>query len=138
MARVLVIEDEPGIAMVLREVLREEGHNVITVPNGVSGLERLRRAPVPEIVLVDLVMPRMNGRAVVEAMRSDPMLQDIPVIIITGSLPCAENLPPEGSYQAFISKPFDLTDVLETVHSLLDSRYSSSTVAGSYLPLHGT
>ena len=120
MARVLVIEDEPSIAMILDEVLSNDGHEVARASNGRSGLEKLSRGPAPEIVLLDLHLPVMNGRAVIEAIRSDPKLGRIPVIIITGSIPTPNNLPSEETYQALIPKPFDLDDVVSTVKKLLE------------------
>ncbi|MCL6559202.1 MAG: response regulator [Firmicutes bacterium] len=118
MALVLVIDDEPNIALVLKIALSDEGHEVITVPNGPAGLERLQRKPLPEIVLVDLLMPGMTGRTVIETMYANPELRDIPVLIITGSLPGSHNLPPRNYYRDLICKPFDLKKVIDTVEVL--------------------
>lgn len=120
MARVLVIDDEPNIAKVLKEALSGEGYDVMTAHNGLSALELLGREPA-DIVLADLLMPGATGRVVVENMRSKPKLRDIPVVIVSGSVPGSKEFPPEGTYQAFISKPFDLTDVIETVQTLLEA-----------------
>lgn len=118
MVRVLVIEDEPTINMILDIALSEEGYQVITAPDGLTGLELMQRQPLPEIVLVDLLMPGISGKTVVKTMSSHAELRKIPVVIISGSLPSSENLPPKGSYQALISKPFDLTEVIDLVGSL--------------------
>ncbi|MHB1418603.1 MAG: response regulator [Bacillota bacterium] len=124
MARVMVIEDEPNIAMVLEEALTDDGHEVTTALNGFTGLKRMREIPQPDIVLLDLLMPVMDGRAVIETMRSEPALRSIPVIIISGSLPGTHCYPPEGSYQAILCKPFDLLEVLAIVHSFTTERES--------------
>lgn len=118
MANVLVIEDHPQIRMILDLILSENGHSVCLVSNGKMGLERLYMEPQPEVVLVDLNMPSMSGRELVRLMRDDGRLKDIPVVIISGSFPTPDIMPPEGSYQAFIMKPFDLTDILMTVKRL--------------------
>lgn len=118
MARVLIIEDEPAIALVLQELLTDEGHEVTTALDGLAGLERLRHEPTPGIVLVDLFMPGMSGRDVVQSMRADEQLNAVPVVIITGAVPDPRDFPPEGSYQALLPKPFDLEDVIEKVKNL--------------------
>lgn len=117
MPRVLIIEDEPGITMVLTELLSEHGHEVITAHNGKNGLDMLK-VYTPDIIFVDLQMPEMNGRMVVEIMQSDARLRTIPVVIMTGSVLNADILPPRGSFRAIIGKPFDLRDILTHVDSL--------------------
>ncbi|HEY3316201.1 MAG TPA: response regulator [Bacillota bacterium] len=118
MALVLVVEDEPNIAMILEEVLGDEGHTVVTAGDGSSALKRLSQAPTPEIALIDLCMPVVSGREVIEAIRSDPGLRGLPVVVISGAVPTPEVLPPKGSYQAYLAKPFSLKSVIETVQGL--------------------
>lgn len=119
MARILIIDDEPAIAMVLEAALGDEGHDVITASDGLAGIERLRQGQTPDVVLVDLYMPRMSGRDLVVAMRADPALREIPVVLVTGAVPRPEDYPPEGAYQALITKPFDVADVIEKVEGRL-------------------
>lgn len=123
MARVLVIEDRPTVAMVFEVALTDEGHKVDVAYNGKTALKILSLEPRPDIVFVDLHMPDISGRQVVETMYADTELRKIPVVIVSGSIPSPENLPPEGSYQAFIGKPFDLDEVFETVERLTDTPY---------------
>jgi CheY-like chemotaxis protein len=117
-ANVLVIEDQASIGMVFNVILSDEGHKVDVVRDGKAGLKRLAQEPKPDIVLVDLLMPGMSGREVVETMRRDSRTQDIPVIIISGCIPGSEEMPPAGSYSAFIGKPFDILDITATVGKL--------------------
>lgn len=120
MARVLIIEDEPEIAMILKEVLTEEGYEVTAVSDGVSGLKHLRDYPHPEIVLMDLFIPGISGKGVIEAMRTDPELMEIPVVVMTGAVPTLRDFPDVINYQALLSKPFDLAEVIRIVHQLTD------------------
>lgn len=124
MAKVLIIEDEPSIALILTELLRGEGHETVTATNGAAGLEALVQPPLPDVVLLDLFMPGVDGRAVLESMRSDGGLADIPVILITGAVPSATDFPPRGAYQHLIQKPFNLNDVAEAVRTWADRRAS--------------
>jgi CheY-like chemotaxis protein len=118
MAHVLVIEDRRSIGMIFYMALTEENHTVNVVTDGASGLAAMSREPAPDVVILDLNMPGISGREVVETMRRDPSLQHIPVIIVSGSVPSADILPAQGSFQAFIEKPFDLNDIITTVEKL--------------------
>jgi CheY-like chemotaxis protein len=123
MALVMVMEDNPDIAFVLKIALTEEGNEVISAPNGFAGLERLKQSPTPEIVFVDLKMPDISGRAVIEKMYSNPKQKNIPVVIMSGSLPETSKLPPKDSYNAFLSKPFDLEEAIDLVETLTNNKY---------------
>ena len=85
MTTVLVVDDEPLIAMALQAALEDENYCVITAANGRQGLERLAVTRA-DVVLLDMMMPVMNGRAMLQAMATDPNLRDIPVIVVS-SLP---------------------------------------------------
>lgn len=132
-ARVLVIEDEPNIALVMKIALSDEGHEVTTVLNGMAGLEQLERAPAPEIVFSDLYMPGISGRAVIETMHANPELKDIPVVIITGSIPGLNDFPPRESYSALLSKPFDLEEIIKMVDVLTKAGKQFGTLSSPKL-----
>lgn len=121
MACVLVVEDEPTIAMVLQELLREAGHQVITAHNGAEALQALQATPCPDIMLLDLFLPDTTGRDLLQKARNLESFRDRPVVLITGAVPCPEDFPPEGAYQALIAKPFELDEVLQTVARLVPS-----------------
>ncbi len=119
MATILVVEDEFGIAEVLASALTDAGHNVLTAINGRHGLERLKESQ-PELVLLDFMMPVLDGPAMVRAMRTDPEVRAVPIIIMS-SLPesvIAEAV--SGMYNGFIRKPFRLRVVNEMVNRLLN------------------
>lgn len=120
MARILVIDDEATILLVLQEVLEDEGYEVNTASNGLEGLEVLGQGPPPDVILVDLVMPGMGGREFIRLFRSNPPRSGIPVILITGALPNTEDFPVAGSYQDVISKPFDILDIILKVNRMLN------------------
>ena len=72
MTTVLVVDDEPLIAMALEAALEDAGYRVATAANGRQGLERLAEGPRPDLVLLDMMMPVMNGPAMLAAMATDP------------------------------------------------------------------
>ncbi len=119
MARILIIDDEPAIVMVLKELLSEEGYEIIIASNGLNGLQILEEKPLPEIILMDLYMPGMSGCDIVNKIRAKPNLAKIPIILITGAIPNISDFPPEGSYQDIINKPFEIEDVIFKIHSVL-------------------
>jgi CheY-like chemotaxis protein len=81
-ARVLVIDDDPGTREVLRRALAREGWTVAVAVDGYKGLAFLRRSR-PAVVLLDLMMPGMDGFEVLHAMRRNETWRDIPVVVIT-------------------------------------------------------
>ena len=82
MPNIVVVDDDSGIREMLEGVLRTQGHQVSTAFDGDDGLETIRRLH-PDLVFLDLMMPRMDGFQVLDALKSDPVLDAIPVIIIT-------------------------------------------------------
>jgi len=115
MARVLIVDDEPNINLVLETVLTDEGHNVTKALDGLSGLEKLKQSPLPEIVFVDLMMPKVSGRQFVETMHGDPQLCNIPVVIMSGSTYNEKDFPPKNYFKDLLTKPFDIFEALHKV-----------------------
>lgn len=83
MARVLLVDDEPDHTATLSRVLQAKGHEVETAPDGREALTRVISDP-PDVVVLDLLMPEMDGAAFVEVVRSYVRLQGLPVVVLTG------------------------------------------------------
>jgi CheY-like chemotaxis protein len=119
--RVLIVEDDDQIATVLRDTLSEEGYEARSAANGQIGLDLLQRW-VPHVILLDLMMPVMDGQSFRAAQRALPRpMADAPVIVLSGARDGhaqAEAL----AAAAFIAKPFELDDVLNTVARVCESR----------------
>ena len=114
---VLIVDDEFGLADVVADLLREAEYDVAIAINGRLGLTSLqtRRA---DIVLVDMMMPVMDGPEMVRLMRTDPALATIPVILMT-ALPEAMPSADEAPVNAMLTKPFTFADLLATIERLL-------------------
>jgi CheY-like chemotaxis protein len=82
---VLVVEDEPESAELLEMILRREGCDVLVARDGATALEVARELPQPDLVLLDLELPVMDGRALLATMRGDPSISGIPVIVLSGA-----------------------------------------------------
>ncbi len=99
MAHVMVVDDEPNILLVLRVALEEAGHTVQTAADGQQALELLRGSYAPpDILLLDLLMPVVSGCEVLAEMRDDPLLGEVPVILLTGSVAGTGDFPPAKDY----------------------------------------
>ncbi|TCL76826.1 response regulator receiver domain-containing protein [Hydrogenispora ethanolica] len=119
MDSVLIIDDEPTILSVMEEILCEAGYAVSTAASGSAALEKLKREPPPRLILVDLYMPQMGGKEFLAALGAIPELRDIPVILVTGTIPDPSEFPPQGTYADSIAKPFDINDLLQRVAALI-------------------
>jgi CheY-like chemotaxis protein len=108
-ARVLVVDDELDIREAVTEVLSYEGHDVFTACEGAEALQKCQ-ALQPDLVLLDLMMPGMNGWEFRLAQLRNPAIADIPVVVLSalGRVSTIDAL-------AFLPKPFGLDDLLELV-----------------------
>ncbi|WP_028308710.1 response regulator [Desulfitibacter alkalitolerans] len=128
MVKVLIMEDEINIAFVLKTFLTEVGYDVIVAEDGIKGLKLLQTGLLPDIILLDLNMPGMSGRAVAERLYLDDRLAKVPVVIVSGSSPASLDFPSKDIYDAYIAKPFELSDVLEIVQKLTDFNHQKGIV----------
>ena len=109
MALVLVVDDELDIRQALAEVLAFEGYEVVAAGDGQDALDKAR-AFQPRLVLLDLMMPRMNGWEFRRAQKHDPAVARIPVVIISAFAPQGEL-----DVAGYIEKPFDLEQLVSAV-----------------------
>lgn len=113
-AKVLVVEDDPSVRGLLHTLLTGEGYEVSTASDGLAGLVKASSSK-PDLMLLDLMMPDLGGIRVLEELRDDPTMADIPVIVVTGKL---EAVPPLrgllGEDNVFV-KPFGVTELLDRV-----------------------
>ena len=114
----LLVDDEWVIAEALEGVLADAGYRVLTAPNGKQALARLMEAR-PDVILLDFMMPVMNGAATLAALAGDPALREIPVVMMS-SLPEARVKERANGYAAFLSKPFTAAEALKTIAEVLE------------------
>jgi CheY-like chemotaxis protein len=122
LANILIVDDDPDIRGVFQEALELLGHCVATACNGLEAIGLLSCDPLPDILLVDVMMPVMDGRELLGRIGAAPRTSGLPVILITGASPDSDDFPNACDYQALITKPFDIWDVAKCVDSLLDDR----------------
>jgi len=117
-ARILVADDDAALRDGLRQVLALAGYSAVLVDDGLLALETARADP-PDLIILDHLMPGLDGLGVVRALREDPRLREIPVILLTGA---AADLPAQPGVAAIIEKPFQMRPLQDTVRSILAAR----------------
>jgi CheY-like chemotaxis protein len=111
---VLVVDDEEGARETVAEILRSGGYRVATAMNGEEAMRRLRAMPAPDLILLNLAMPVMNGWVFRAEQRQDPDLALIPVVLLSG----APNLEREADTldaAGYLVKPIDVQLLIELV-----------------------
>lgn len=116
--RLLIVEDERHIIESLSFVLEREGFEVAAALDGEAAIQRLRTDP-PDILILDVMLPRMNGLEVLKFARADPALRALPVIVLTAKGQVQDRqMAEEIGVDAFMTKPFSNRDVIEAVRAL--------------------
>ncbi len=118
--KVVCIEDEPEMIDLVRLILSREGFEVIGAPSGMEGLHSVEDLQ-PELVLLDLMMPDMDGWEVYQRMKANPVTSSIPVIVVTARAQSIDKV--LGLHIAkvdgYITKPFGPAELLRSVESVL-------------------
>ena len=112
MKTILVVDDESAIIEVLRGLLEDEGYRVVSAANGHDGLARIAQER-PDLIVSDVMMPRMGGLALARALRQNPEYAAIPIVLASAGVPAIN-----GVADAFLAKPFDFGILLATVRRL--------------------
>jgi CheY-like chemotaxis protein len=119
MSRVLVIDDESTVGVVLRLAFDANGHETIVAEDGPSGIE-LALTEHPDAIVLDLMMPCVNGYDVLDALRDADGMADVPVLVLTAvALTKEHDRCRSAGADAVMTKPFDPNDVVEALDDLL-------------------
>jgi len=119
MKKILVIDDLPENVFMLQDRLEHEGYEVLTAYDGFSGMEKAK-TDLPDLILLDIMMPDITGLEVCKILVNDPLTKDIPIILVTaksGAEDTKEGL--EAGAFDYIKKPFNKIDLLARVKSAL-------------------
>jgi CheY-like chemotaxis protein len=111
---VLIADDDSGIRAMLAETLEDEGYQVVTAANGRDALAYLRRGPLPQLILLDLMMPLMTGWDVLHELTRHPILGQIPVVILSAT-DAAEQTAMTYHVAACLPKPVEFDSLLQVV-----------------------
>jgi twitching motility two-component system response regulator PilH len=120
MARILIVDDSPSQQLGIKRIVEKLGHETLTAENGAAGVE-VAKAELPDLVLMDVVMPELNGFQATRTLSREPTTKHIPVILVTTKDQDTDRMwgMRQGA-KAYITKPFsedELSEVLERVFS---------------------
>lgn len=119
---VLVVDDDPVIQKLLQVNFEMEGYIVMTASDGLEGVERAR-AETPDVIICDIMMPRMDGLEVTRTLKGDPATAGIPILLLSAKAQQADVAAGQTSgADDYVTKPFDPLDLLQRVATLLDRK----------------
>ena len=121
-ARILIVEDEPAMVAGLRDNFEYEGYEVISAGDGVQGLERAL-SENPDLVVLDVMMPFMDGFEVLRTLKANPATAEIPVIMLTAKAQDADVFRGwQSGVDCYLTKPFNPMELLTFVKRIFDSQ----------------
>jgi two-component system, OmpR family, alkaline phosphatase synthesis response regulator PhoP len=121
-AHLLVVEDEPEIAALMRYHLERAGHTVATAGDGWTALAEVRQRR-PDLLLLDLMLPDLDGFGICEILRRDPQTATLPILIVSAwSSADSRNIGLELGALDYLVKPFSPPELVRRVNHLLESR----------------
>jgi len=116
---ILVVDDDPVIQKLLSVNFEMEGYRVVTASDGLDGLAQVE-AVNPDIILLDVMMPRMDGLTVARKLKSDPSTKGIPIVLLSAKAQSTDiQLGLEAGADDYITKPFDPLELLDKVAALI-------------------
>ena len=119
MARILIVDESPSQLLGMKRIVEKLGHETVTAEDGASGVE-VAKATLPDLILMDVVMPNLNGFQATRAISKEPTTAQIPVVLVTTKDQETDKVwgMRQGA-KAYITKPFTETQLIEVINSLL-------------------
>ena len=119
MARILIVDDSPSQLLGMKRIVEKLGHEAVTAEDGAAGVEAAKAA-LPDLILMDVVMPNLNGFQATRAISKEPTTAQIPVVLVTTKDQETDKVwgMRQGA-KAYITKPFTESQLVEVINSLL-------------------
>ena len=119
MARILIVDDSPSQLVGLKRIVEKLGHQVITAEDGSAGVEAAKRE-IPDLILMDVVMPNLNGFQATRAISKEPTTANIPVVLVTTKDQETDKVwgMRQGA-KAYITKPINEPQLVQTIKEIL-------------------
>jgi twitching motility two-component system response regulator PilH len=119
MARILIVDDSPSQLLGIQRIVEKLGHETLTAEDGAAGVE-LARSALPDLILMDVVMPNLNGFQATRTLSRDPATRDIPVVLVTTKDQDTDRMwgMRQGA-RAYLTKPFSEAELAEVINRLL-------------------
>ena len=121
MSKILIVDDDAGIRMLLSKFLHREGYEIVVAEDGLEGVEVAKKTH-PDLIMLDVVMPRMDGLTAARLIKFYKPLSDVPIVFLTAKDADKEiELAEKARAEVYITKPFDVRQVIQEVGNLLGS-----------------
>ena len=119
MARILIVDDSPSQLLGIKRIVEKLGHDTVTAEDGAAGVEAAKRE-LPDLILMDVVMPNLNGFQATRTISKDPLTAHIPVVLVTTKDQETDKVwgMRQGA-KAYVTKPIKEDELVETLKSLL-------------------
>jgi twitching motility two-component system response regulator PilH len=119
MARILIVDDSPSQLMGIRRIVEKLGHEALTAEDGAAGVEAAKRE-LPDLILMDVVMPNLNGFQATRSITREPSTKHIPIVLVTTKDQDTDRVwgMRQGA-KAYITKPFSETELADIVQQML-------------------
>ncbi|OGF97968.1 MAG: hypothetical protein A2Z06_03200 [Candidatus Glassbacteria bacterium RBG_16_58_8] len=118
MSRILIVDDEHDIVEMIRFALEADGHEVHEAKDGMDGLEKAR-ALVPDIILLDVMMPKLDGYKVCRMLKFDSKYREIAIVLLTARTGFKDvTIGMEVGADRYLTKPFDVSEVVDLVNQI--------------------
>lgn len=117
--KILITEDSPTVLAMIRDFLEGEGYQVVTAGDGQAAID-IAHKEKPDLVVLDLMMPKMDGFMVSKMLKMDPAFKNVPIVILTARASAADiEMGQEVGASAFLNKPFEPSSFLAKIRELL-------------------
>ncbi|PPU42180.1 twitching motility response regulator PilH [Xanthomonas arboricola] len=128
MARILIVDDSPSQLLGIQRIVEKLGHDTITATDGAAGVEAAKSS-LPDLVLMDVVMPNLNGFQATRTLKREPTTRHIPVILVTTKDQDTDRMwgMRQGA-RAYITKPFSEDELLEVMERVFNQKDEPPTV----------
>ncbi len=130
--KILVVDDERHIVRLVQVNLQKDGYDVSTASNGREAIEQAQENR-PDLIVMDVMMPEMDGFEALKHLKEDPKTEDIPVIMLTAKAQDADVFRGwQSGADLYLTKPFNPTELLSFVKRIFDSQASEEAKAGTF------
>jgi len=122
-SRILIVDDDPNIVQMLSDILTDEGYEVATATQSLRAFDRAKESQ-PNLILMDIMMPYLDGLDQIKLLSLDDDLKDIPIIVITAKARALEGIEDLRALRIvdYLYKPFEISDLLDKIGKALKSR----------------
>ena len=121
MGKVLVVDDEKDVVDLVKYLLVKEGHSVIEAFDGNEGLA-LAKSELPELIVLDIMMPNMDGFTMNSRLLEDKQTKDIPVIVLTAKGQMRDTFELASNVHSYVEKPFEPKELIKSILGILKSK----------------